>query len=179
MSQTNNISQKVIEKIKAGKVKMKPRVLFIFQAIALVLLAGVALILAVFGTSFIAFALKVKGYSDFLIAITLAVALFAVLALALAKKFPIFYKKSLLLGLAIILISVVMVSLAVFLTPLHQTIMNYTQLKNIPIISPMYQCGCGCGTSHICSVPKNSNVSPQSSCGCGDDSQAGGSCGVK
>ncbi len=47
MSQTNNISQKVIEKIKAGKVKMKPRALFVFQGVFLIFLAGVAMVLAV------------------------------------------------------------------------------------------------------------------------------------
>ncbi|MDO8524273.1 MAG: hypothetical protein Q7R99_01430 [bacterium] len=176
--QTNNISQKVIEKIKAGKVKMKPKALFVFQAIALLFLAIVAMVFAVFGTSFIGFALKVKGYSPFLIAIILAVALFVVLAWVLSKKFPAFYKKPLLLGLTIILISIAMVSLAVFLTPFHQKIMEYVQVNNIPIISPLYQCGCGCSTSHICSLPKETK--PQPSCGCsGGGGQAGGSCGVE
>ena len=177
MSQTNNISRKVIEKIKEGKIKMKSKALFVFQAIALVLVAGVAMILAVFGTSFIGFALKVKGYSDFLIAITLAVVLFVALAWLLAKKFPAFYKKPLLLGLVIILISVAMVSLAVFLTPFHQTIMNYSQQRNLPLISPLYQCGCGCSTSHVCSLPKSINTQP--SCGCSGGGQAGGSCSAK
>ena len=158
---------------------MKPKALFVFQASVLVLLAGLAMVLAVFGTSFIGFALKVKGYSDFLIVITLAVILFVVLAWGLAKKFPAFYKKPLLLGLVIILISVAMVSLAVFLTPFHQKILEYSQARNIPLISPLYQCGCSHSScSHICGQPKNSNVNSQSSCGCSGNSQAGGSCGA-
>ncbi|MFH0740118.1 MAG: hypothetical protein V1819_03450 [bacterium] len=177
--QTNDISQKVIEKIKAGKVKMKPRSLFIFQAIVLVLLAISAMALAIFFTSFTGFALKVKGYSPFLMVVVLGVALFIILAWALSKKFSVFYKKPLLLGLAIILISVAMVSLAVFLTPLHQKIMEYTQLRNLPIISPLYQCGCGCHTNHICALPQKANTNPQPTCGCSGDSQAGGSCNIK
>lgn len=177
MSQTNDISQRVIEKIKAGKIKMKPKALFVFQGVLLIFLAGVAMILAVFGTSFIGFALKVKGYSDFLIAITLAVILFVALAWGLAKKLPAFYKKPLLLGLVIILISVAMVSLAVFLTPFHQRILEYSQENDLLIISPLYECGCGCGTNHICSLPKGANVQP--SCGCSGGGQAGGSCSAK
>ena len=180
MSQLNNISQKVIEKIKAGKIKMKPKALFVFQGVFLIFLAGIAMILAVFGTSFIGFALKVKGYSDFLIAIVLAVVLFVVSAWLLAKKFPAFYKRPLLLGLVIILISVAMVSLAVFLTPFHQTIMNYSQQRNVPLISPLYQCGCSHSScSHICGASKNFNANPQSSCGCSVNSPAGRSCEAK
>ena len=181
MSQANNISQKVIEKIKAGKIKMKPKALFVFQGVFLIFLAIVAMVLAVFGTSFIGFALKVKGYSDFLAVIILAVVLFVLLAFLLAKKFPTFYKKPLLLGLVIILISVAMVSLAVFLTSFHQRIMEYSQARNIPIISPLYQCGCSHSScSHICGgQPKILNVNSQPSCGCSGNSQTGGSCGVK
>ncbi|MDD5433605.1 MAG: hypothetical protein PHE77_03050 [Candidatus Pacebacteria bacterium] len=174
--QTNNISQKVIEKIKAGNVKMKPRSLFIFQAISLVFLALVVIVLAVFFTSFTGFALKVKGYSPFLVAVVSGVILFIMLAWVLSKKFSVFYKRPLLLGLAIILMAVAMVSLAVFLTPFHQTIMDYSQQKNVPIISPLYQCGCGCGTSHVCETLQKT---PQSSCGCSNDGPAGGSCSIK
>lgn len=180
MSQTNDISQKVIAKILAGKVKMKPKALFIFQATVLVLLAGLAMVLAVFFTSFIGFALKVKGYSPFLAAIILAVILFIALALFLAKRFSAFYKRPLLLGLAIIFISVAMVSLAVFLTPFHQKIMEYSQQRNVPIVSPFYECGCGhtyCG--QVCGQPKSTNENSQSSCGCSRNSQAGGICGIK
>ena len=178
MSQSNNISQKVIEKIKAGQVKMKPKATFVFQAIALVFLAGLAMVLAVFGTSFIGFALKVKGYSPFLMAIILAVVLFIILAWILSKKFSTFYKRPLLLGLVIISISVAMVSLAVFLTPFHQRIMEYSQARNIPLISPLYQCGCSHSScSRICGQPKILDVNPQSSCGCFRDSQVGESCG--
>ncbi len=167
---TNDISQKIIEKIKAGKVKMKPKALFVFQAIALLFLAIVAMVLAVFGTSFIGFALKVKGYSPFLIAIILAVVLFVALAWLLTKKFPAFYKRPLLLGLMIISISVAMVSLAVFLTPFHQKIMEYTQLRNVPLISPLYQCGCSHSScNHICGQPKVPNVNSQPSCGCSNN----------
>lgn len=159
---------------------MKPKALFIFQAIALVLVAGLALVLAIFFTSFTGFALKVKGYSPFLVVVVLGVILFIILAWALSKKFSVFYKRPLLLGLAIILISVTMVSLAVFLTPLHQRIMNYSQLRNVLFISPLYQCGCGHSScSHICGQPKNSNVNSQPSCGCSSGSQVGGSCNVK
>ncbi|MCX6790605.1 MAG: hypothetical protein NTV62_00215 [Candidatus Gribaldobacteria bacterium] len=179
MNQTNDVAQKVIAKIMTGKVKMKPKVLFAFQTAVLVLLAGVAMVLAVFLTSFIGFALKVKGYSHFLIAIILAVVLFIVLAWVLTKRFPAFYKRPLLLGLVIIFISVAMVSLAVFSTPLHQKIMEYVQQNNVPIVTPFYECGCGCSTNHICGSPKASDISPQPSCGCSGDSSTGGSCTVK
>lgn len=177
--QTNNISQNIIEKIKKGQVKMKPKALFIFQAIALVLVAGLALVLAVFFTSFTGFAFKVKGYSPFLVVVALGVILFIILAWALSKKFSIFYKRPLFLGLAIILVAVAMVSLAVFLTPLHQKIMEYTQARNVPLISPLYQCGCGCGTSHICALPQKANTNPQPNCGCSGNSQTEGTCGTK
>lgn len=179
MNQTNDISQKVIEKIKAGKVKMKPKALFVFQGVFLILLAGAAILLAVFGTSFVGFALNVKGYSPFLTAIILAVVLFIILAWILAKKFPAFYKKPFVFSLVIILISIAMAGLAVFLTPFHQKIMEYSQQRNVPIISPLYQCGCGCSSSRVCGLLKNSNASPQPSCGCSGNSQTGGSCSIK
>lgn len=179
MNQTNSISQKVMESITVGKIKMKPKAHFVLQGVILVLIAVFSMVAAVFFTSFVGFALTVKGYSPFLTAIILAIILFIVLAWLLAKKLPAFYKRPLVFGWAIIMIAAAMVSLAVFLTPFHQKIMEYSQQRNVPIISPLYQCGCGCSSIRVCGLLKNSNASPQSSCGCSGNSQAGGSCSIK
>ena len=174
---SNNISKKVLETIKTGKVKMKPKALFVVKGAVVVSIVCVALILAIFFTSFTGFALQVKGFSPFLTIITIAVVLFIGLVWVLSKKFPAFYRKPLLLGLAIIFVTVVVVSAAVFFTPLHQKIMDYAHENNLPIISPLYECGCGCSAHQVCTLHKSSNEQP--TCGCDGESEAEGSCKMK
>ncbi len=177
MSQSNDISKKIVETIKSGKIKMKPKALFIFQGIVLIVLAILSMILAIFFTSFTGFALQVKGFSPFLTIITIAVVLFIGLVWVLSKKFSAFYRKPLLLGLAIIFVTVAMVSMAVFFTPIHQRIMDYAHENNLPILSPLYECGCGCSVHQVCNLQKSTNSQP--SCGCDGESEIEGSCKIK
>lgn len=143
----NNLTQKVLEKIRSGKVKMRSRFYFVLKAIILVLAAGITVLMSIFLASFIAFALKMNGPVFFLTALALAALIFVLLAWLLAEKFSAFYKKPLVFGLALVFILVAISSAAVLKTPFHQKMLELSQQKEVPIISPFYKCGCGCGCS--------------------------------
>ena len=148
----NNLTEKILKKIKSGEVKARPKVFFLAKAAGFIALSIVSFLIAVFLASFVAFALPLGGLSLLLTILAFTALLFIVLNIFLAEKFPSFYKKPLLFGLIIFLLLTAFSAWLVLNTPFHAKVLEYSKENKIPIISPLYKCGCGCGCSqqNIC-----------------------------
>lgn len=143
----------IIEKIKSGDAKMRPRAYFIFQAILVVLAAFLLFLLIIFIATFVIFALEENGglfAIDFGLAgwgvffesfpwVLLLLSLALVLALwLLLRRYALVYQQPLLYTL---LILVAAISLVCFFIPppvFHGGILQYVSQNPLPVVSGLY-----------------------------------------
>jgi len=152
----NSIAQKVMDKIKSDKIKIKPKLYFVFRTAVYFSLVALCFCLAIFLASFLVFAAKINQFSFLLLFLLFWALLLMVGGTFLAKKFSFFYRKPLAIGLIIFMAATLISSALVLRTTLHNELLERSQKNNWPIISPLYHSGCGC----------------QDDCGCG----AGNTC---
>ncbi|OIO49169.1 hypothetical protein COX74_02370 [bacterium (Candidatus Gribaldobacteria) CG_4_10_14_0_2_um_filter_41_16] len=152
----NSIAQKVMDKIKSDKIKIKPKLYFVFRTAVYFSLVALCFCLAIFLASFLVFAAKINQFSFLLLFLLFWALLLMVGGTFLAKKFSFFYKKPLAISLIIFIAATLISSALVLRTTLHNELLERSQKNNWPIISPLYHSGCGC----------------QDDCGCG----AGNTC---
>jgi hypothetical protein len=62
----DNLKEKILKDIRSGEVTMRPRIYFMLQIAALVLLALVVLVISVFIFNFIVFSIRINGDDAFL-----------------------------------------------------------------------------------------------------------------
>lgn len=139
------MAEKIMEQINCGKIKMKPIGYFIIKAITLSVFVALLVLLDIFLVSFSFFALKTAGVSWFLLLVVFFVLCFIGISWFLIEKFPSFYRKPFVVGLVVLLIIVSLLSFLVLETDFHKTMLKKSGSKNIPIITPLYKYGCGCG----------------------------------
>jgi len=151
----NNIAQKVMDKIKTDKIKIKSKLYFVFRTAVYFSLVALCFCLAIFLASFLVFAAKINQFSFLLLFLLFWALLLVVGGTFLAKKFSFFYKKPLAIGLIIFIAATLISSALVLRTTLHNELLERSQKNNWPIISPLYRSGCGC----------------QDDCGCGHENQ--------
>ncbi|MEK7172489.1 MAG: hypothetical protein AAB723_01655 [Patescibacteria group bacterium] len=153
----NSLAQKVMDKIKSGKVKTKPKIYFAAKTAIYLWLVIFCFCLAIFLASFLVFALKMTSFSFLLFLLLFWILLLMVGAAFLAKKFSFFYKKSLMASLIIFLVGVAIVSALVLKTTLHNELLERSQKNNWPILSPLYHSGCGCQDDCACGQKNQSD----------------------
>lgn len=153
----NNLVQKVMDKIKTGKVKTKSKLYFAAKTAVYIWLMVLCFCLAIFLASFLVFALKMTSFSFLLFLLLFWTLLLMIGAAFLAKRFSFFYKKSLLAGLIIFVIGAAIMSALVLKTTLHNELLERSQKNNWPIISPLYHSGCGCQDDCPCGQKNQSN----------------------
>ena len=147
---------KILEKIKKEKVKMKPRSYFVLRTIVFVFGLIFAFLFAIFLASFIVFALRAsgiwyfpafgfRGLGMFLASFPWILLIFAILLIALlevfARKFSLVYRKPLLYSVLGIIMIVILISFAVGQTSMHPQLFRSAQEGKLPIMGPMYKGG--------------------------------------
>jgi len=149
-----NISKAVLEKIKTGQVKMRPKIHFILKTALITLGAIVAALFLLYIISFIAFALRVsgiiftpgigyRGFGPFLFALPwllISVALALVLILEfLVRKFSFAYRKPILYSLLVIFFVVMLGSFVVAQTDFHSRFLDQAERNELPLMGGFYK----------------------------------------
>ena len=152
--QKNHISNKVLDKIKSGEVKMRPKIYFVFRTILLVLGVLVSILSLIYLASFIIFSLRASGIlflpkfgfpgiGIFLnslpwILILIVVILIIVLEI-FTKRFTFVYRRPILYSLLIIVFIVILGSFIIDRTPFHAGLFWRAQEGRLPAIGSVYR----------------------------------------
>lgn len=150
----NSIKNMVLDKIKKGKAKMKPRWHFVLKGVLVAL--GVALLLftLLYLFSFILFVLAKsgvvfipsfgpRGVGLFLMSLPWILIILSIVALAvlgiLVKKYSFAYKKPTMYSLLGILLIVFLGGFFVNKTKVHDEAMRFAQDRKLPVAGPLYR----------------------------------------
>lgn len=155
----NSLSQRIMGRINSGEIKAKPKSYFVFRSFGFVGALTTSFLIAVFLASFVVFAMKFNGPAALLTILAFTAGIFILLNFFLAKRFPYFYKKPLLIDFIFLAGFILLASFLVLKTPFHSKMLELSDQKNIPIIGPMYKCACGCScnSQETCSCQKQGN----------------------
>ena len=142
---------KILEKIKKGRIKMKPKSYFVFRTILFAIGIILAFIFTVFIIGFILFNLRVSGAWHFpafgfpglglffvslpWLLIVLAIIFILILEI-FAKKFSIVYKKPLLYSVIGIRIIVLILGIFIAQTPMHKGLFDRARQGKMPFMRP-------------------------------------------
>ncbi len=150
----NNFKEKILDQIKSGRVKMRPRYYFFIRAALGILSMLLVLFLVVYLISFIMFIMKVQGIwylpnfglsglYRFLLAFPwflVGIALVFVLLLELfIKKVKLVYRKPLLYSVLGVALFSVAAGFILAEAPFHKRIFEKAREDEFPIIGPMYR----------------------------------------
>ncbi len=131
---SENKPNNLLEQIKSGEIKMRPRSYFIAKSTLQLIALLLAALLAVFFLSFLVFRLKlsgallmpgfgVGGIKDLLLSLPLFIVVLVLIFLAVfiwfAERYPIAYQRPLLYSLMAIVVIVCGAAVLVYSTPLH------------------------------------------------------------
>ena len=151
---TKTIGEKILKKIKKGKIKMKPRPYFILKTILFVAGIVFAFLLTVFLASFIIFILRASGIFDFPAfglrglgmffvslpwLLVLFVIVFVIILEFLAKRFSVVYKRPLIYSILGIVIIVLLLGVFIARTPIHSKLLQGVQEGKLPVFEPLYK----------------------------------------
>jgi hypothetical protein len=162
--QRNSISDKVLNKIKSGEIKMKPKIYFILRAVLLILSALVLALLIICLVSFIIFSLRSSGilflpkfgFPGIRIFLSSLPWLFILIAITLiilleifTKRFTFVYRWPIIYSLLAIIFIVMLGSFVIDKTPFHSNLFWRAQEGRLPAIGKLY---------HGYGVPRIGNV---------------------
>ena len=148
------IQNGVLEKIRAGQVRMRPRAYFIARLTLTVLVAVLALVISTFVISFVFFSLHEsgerfllgfgnKGILTFLLLFPWASLLLDIVVLFvlewLLQSFKFGYRISLLMIFLGIFACSTILGILVTLTPLHGALLNQADQGLLPVLGEMYE----------------------------------------
>jgi len=149
-----NIQLKVLEKLKSGNVRMRPKLYFIFRLLIISLVVFIALGVSAFVMSFAFFSVHesgeqfllgfgVRGIITFLLlfpwlSILLDISIFFLLEWLL-RRFRFAYRVSLLSVFVGILTLSIILGITVNLTPLHGILLNQAENGGLPVIGKLYE----------------------------------------
>ncbi len=151
---TNDLKQKVLDQIQKGQVKMRPRVFFLFQVIALSFLVILIFLISVLLVSYMLFLVKTngsllllgfgkRGLYEFFLVFPWLILIVDILLLFfldfLLKKFKFGYHSPIIyLFLGTMVVIVVSGSLPTF-SSVHGNFMRKAEHQNLPIAGSFYQ----------------------------------------
>ncbi len=154
MQKESDIKNKVLYKIRSGSVHIRPKAYFVVQIILITLLSFVALALAVFVMSFAIFSLHESGEQSLLgfgqrgvltffalfpwITLIIDVFLF-ILIDWLSRLFRFGYRISILRVFIGVIITALIISILINLTPLHQTLLNKADRGELSFLGEWYE----------------------------------------
>ena len=153
-SHQKNLSEGVLEKIKAGEVKMRPRAYFTLKVALVVLVAFCAFVATSLLMSFVIFSLRVSGRL-FLLGfgaqgvmlflrffpwnLLLFIILFLVLLEWLLKRFSFGWKRSFSSMVAIIFLSSTLAAVLLFIGSFHEQLEQKARKGQLPVFGGMYK----------------------------------------
>lgn len=150
----NSIKERILEKIKQGKVKMRPKIYFVFKTILIIFGIFLFLGLSLFLLSFIHFHLRISGlwylprfglgglaiYFKSLPWLLILVFIVLILLLeVLSRKFSIVWKKPLLYSFLAIFAILIIGTFILDKTSVHPRLLFETQRGKIPPLAPLYR----------------------------------------
>jgi len=133
----------IIDKIKKGEIKMKPKIYFLLKTLLVVLGAIIALLFVLYLISFILFSVReVRGPIPMLFALPwllvfLSVILIIVLEV-LAHYFSFVYRRPVLYTVLAIIVLVFLGSLLINRTRMHPMLFERAEKGQLPIMGHMY-----------------------------------------
>lgn len=149
-----SIKERILEKIKRGEVKMRPRIFFILKAILIILGFFLFFGFSVFLLSFIHFHLRASGlwylprfglrgffvFFRFLPWILIFLSLILILILEiLAKRFSFVWRRPILYSLLIIIFIVLIFGFFIEKTPFHSKLFFQARQGRLPLMTPIYR----------------------------------------
>lgn len=152
--QNSALATKILEKLKSGKVKMRPKIYFILKAVLIALGIFVAILFLLYFISFIVFALRASGVwylhsfgfrgigASLRLLPWLLIFICAILIIVLEvvlKRFTFAYRQPILYSLLGIIIFSFLGSFIMGKTSLHPTLFSQTQKGRFPIGGPLYR----------------------------------------
>lgn len=153
-SSNNSICQKVLEKIKSGKVQMHSRLYFVLKAVFLVLGTVLVFGLAIFLASFILFILRLNGlhflagfgmpglgifFGAFPWVLAGLTLIFVLVLEIFSERFCFVYRRPLLYSVAGIVIVVLAGGYLIARTEMHSRLWERAEMENLPFAGPMYR----------------------------------------
>ena len=153
-SQKSLITGKVLEKIKNGKIKMRPKIYFILKAILVGLGVAVIAIFILYLISFIVFTLRMSGIwfapgfgfygvKIFLVSLPWLLILIAIILIIvleiLVKYFSFAYRRPILYSVLSIIMLVLLGSFALSQTKIHPYLFQKSQEKHLPVAGKFYR----------------------------------------
>lgn len=148
-----NIKEDILQKIKEGQIKMRPKIFFVIKTGFLILLFLALLFFTTYLISFIVFLMRASGlwflprfgFEGFRILFGALPYLLIILALTLivfseffAKHFAFVYKRPVVYSLLGIIFIVLILGIGTAFTPMHAGILQKVNENNIPFIKPFY-----------------------------------------
>ncbi|PIP23211.1 MAG: hypothetical protein COX90_03985 [Candidatus Nealsonbacteria bacterium CG_4_10_14_0_2_um_filter_38_17] len=152
--QQNSISDIVLNKIKSGGVKMRPKIYFVLKTILIIFGTAVLTLLILFLVSFIVFAMRASGtlflpsfgvFGLRILFISLpwflifATVISVILMEILAKHFAIVYRRPIVYSILFIIILVLLGGIIIERTRFHPSLFWRSQEKRLPIMGGFYR----------------------------------------
>lgn len=142
MNKPEGISEKILEKIKFGQIKMRPRLYFVFKLVLLIFGVLLALGLALFLTSFFFFTLRMGGIWFDLRgpwSVLLFVLVLVILLEILLSRFKFAYQRPLIYSLLGLLLLLVLFGWGLDRTDMHSRMMRQTERGRYPWMGRFYR----------------------------------------
>jgi len=152
--QKKSISEAVLDKIKSGGVRIKPKLYFVLKTI-LVVLGGLAIgLFVLFLISFISFALRASGvwflpefglrgfgmFFSYLPWLLILMAALLIIGLeTLLKRFTFIYRKPVIYSLLAVILIAFLGGFLIDRTPFHSGLFLRAREGNLPLAGPMYR----------------------------------------
>jgi hypothetical protein len=153
-NQEQKLSDKILERIKSGQIKMKPKLYFVLKTILVAV--GIFIIgsFILFLISFIGFHLRAGGvfylpgfglqgfgvYLKLLPWLLIFISVLLILLLeALAKRFSFVWRRPIFYSLLVVIMIALIGGIIVDRTSLHPRVLLQSRQTNLPIITPMYR----------------------------------------
>lgn len=151
--QTDSIKNNILEEIKSGKIKMRPKIYFWVKLVFFIFLVVILFLVSVFLISFILFVLNISGgwfltkfgwggiKSLFLSLpwlLILIALIFVFLVEIIISSFGFTYRRPLVYSLASLLVFAIVCGFVVHKTPFHQNLLLSAEGENLSIFGPFY-----------------------------------------
>lgn len=153
MEPQNNIEKDILQKIKSGEIKMKPKIFFVIKAGFFALLFLVLLFFAIYLVSFIVFMMRASGlwflpvfglegfkilFGSFPWILIILVFGLIIFSEFFAEHFAFVYKKPMVYSLLAVILIVIILGITTAFTPMHAGIFRKVSENNLPVIRPFY-----------------------------------------
>lgn len=150
----NKIAEKILNKLKNGQVKMRPKIYFVLKAGLIILGTLIVALFTLFLISFISFTLRANGilvlpifgfrgfgafFSSLPWLLIVAAALLIIILEILFKHFAFAYRRPILYSVLGILIIVVIGTFVIDKTPFHSGLFDRAREGRLPVFGPVYR----------------------------------------